>query len=214
MRARKKFGGLFLCLAVMAVLAAAGVNHAISAPADETGTQVQTQVSKPEPSTLEAKKVSDLILTYALVLALFIAIPIITDVILAYHSRNKNWRILIEIARMDSMHGLNKDEFKELVKISSGGPPGISGMSQSLMAFAVIIILGIAMFHLLAYCKDPDSRKIISNVLSMLGATLASITGFYFGGHSATSKGKEEQAPPPPAPETEKVSINGTEARR
>ncbi|MGA9754211.1 MAG: hypothetical protein WBV23_03625 [Desulfobaccales bacterium] len=188
---------------MVAVLAVSSANQAFSANPGETGTQVQTQGEKqgqtgqtpPVP-----KKDPDVIFYYALILALFIAIPTIIDVILAYRSRNKNWRILIEKA---SLNGLDKDEFQGLIKATSGGPPGIAGMSRSLMAFAVIIILGIAMFHLLTFCKDQESMKIISNVLSMLGATLASITGFYFGGRSAEEKGKEGKAPKPREPEEE-----------
>lgn len=154
---------------------------------------------QPTPLT---KSQPDIIIIYALILALFIAIPTIMDVILAYRSRNKNWQILIEKA---SLNGLDKDEFQGLIKATSTGPPGISGMSRSLMAFGVILIMGIALFHLLAYCKDPETIKIINNVLSMLAATLASITGFYFGGRSAEEKGKEKEEKkkatvPPPGP--------------
>jgi hypothetical protein len=195
MKLTKKSCWLFLCLAVVTVLAVSSVNQAISANAGETGTQVQTQGDKQGQTGQTPpipKKDPDVIFYYALILALFIAIPTILDVILAYRSRNKNWQILIEKA---SLNGLDKDEFQGLIKATSGGPPGIAGMSRSLMAFAVIIILGIAMFHLLTFCKDPESIKIISNVLSMLGATLASITGFYFGGRSAEEKGKAKEEP-------------------
>ena len=196
-----------LCLTMLTVLVVSSVNQAVSADSGDKGPQVLNQGEKPEPLPPDLKKdtpkepkkeiekepknVHDVIFIYALILALFIAIPTIIDVVMAYHSRNKNWQILLEKA---SLNGLDKDEFQGLITATSGGPPGIAGMSRSLMAFAVIIILGIAMFHLLTFCKDAESIKIISNVLSMLGATLASITGFYFGGRNAEEKGKADEA--------------------
>jgi len=214
---------------MLTVLVVSSVNQAVSADSGDKGPQVQNQGEKSEtpppdlkkdtPKDLkkeiekETKNVPKVIFYYALILALFIAIPTIIDVILAYRSRNRNWQILLEKA---SLNGLDKDEFQGLITATSGGPPGISGMSRSLMAFAVIIILGIALFHLMIYCSNSSNDKIttiISNVLSMLGATLASITGFYFGGRNAEEKGKAEEAqeaqrqqrgkglvPPVPAP--------------
>ena len=142
------------------------------------------------------------ILVYALILVLFIALPTIIDIFMAYGSRKKTWTLLIDRASRDT---LDKDELRELIKATAVGPPGISGMSRALMALAVIIILGIAVFHLLVNCTNKEVYPIIDKVLSMLAATLASITGFYFGGRSTEEKKKEEpQIPekpkPPPAP--------------
>lgn len=156
-----------------------------------------------EPTVAKQATQAAPVVLYALILVLFIAIPTITDIIMAYYSRNKSWKLLIEKASQDN---LDKEELQALIKATAGGPPGISGMSRSLMAFAVIVILGIAVFHLLSNCQNKGYEQIINNVLSMLAATLASITGFYFGGRSAEEKGKEKEAikkppvvPPPPS---------------
>lgn len=130
---------------------------------------------------------------YALILVLFIALPTIIDIIMAYSSRKKTWTLLIEKASQDT---LDKEELSALIKATAVGPPGISGMSRALMALAVIIILGIAVFHLLVNCQNTDALPIIDKVLSMLAATLASITGFYFGGRSVEEKKKEEPKEP------------------
>jgi hypothetical protein len=129
---------------------------------------------------------------YAVILAAFIAIPTIADIFMAYYSQNKTWKLLIEKAGQDT---LDKEELQTLIKATASGPPGIAGMSRALMALSVIIILGIAVFHLLAYGQQQENLTIINNVLSMLGATLAAITGFYFGGRSAEEKTKTA-APP------------------
>jgi hypothetical protein len=125
------------------------------------------------------------IVIYALILAFFITLPTIIDICKAYNSRKETWLLLINKASQD---GLTKEELQALIQSTAAGPPGISGMSRALMALAVIIILGIAVFHLLGTCQIKDSTQIVNNVLSMLAATLASITGFYFGGRSAEEK--------------------------
>jgi hypothetical protein len=203
----KKSGWLFLCIVLLTVLMASSLHQAVSAGPGEPGTQVQTKADKPETATPDTQKdtkkdskkddakAPDTIFIYGLILVSFIMLPTIIDIFLAYHSRNKNWQLLIEKASKDN---LTKEELEVLIKATSGGPPGIAGMSRSLMAFAVLIILGIALFHLMAYCRNPLNDKIttiISNVLSMLGATLASITGFYFGGRSAEAKETAKGAP-------------------
>jgi len=59
---------------------------------------------------------------------------------------------------------------------------GISGFTRGMIAFAVILILGIAtMLILFATSGDP---QLVNNIISMLGATLAAVVGFYFGGRT------------------------------
>ncbi|MFP3976211.1 MAG: hypothetical protein ACLFVK_08340 [Dehalococcoidia bacterium] len=60
-------------------------------------------------------------------------------------------------------------------------PKGISGFRRAIIALTVIIILGIAVFHLLA-SGDSGSEQVVSNILSMLAGLVAAIAGFYFGG--------------------------------
>ncbi|MGD0535526.1 MAG: hypothetical protein ABR999_08850 [Methanoregula sp.] len=57
---------------------------------------------------------------------------------------------------------------------------GISGFTRGMIAFAVIFILGIATL-LILFATSADSQ-IVNNIISMLGATLAAVVGFYFGG--------------------------------
>jgi len=187
MKFRKKSLGWVLGLSLGMFLTVSWVNQAVSAA--EGG---------PPPPVTPLIDVSWMILFYGVMLTLFILIPTLFDICKAYKAQNENWTLiigrLIETAGKDS---LDKDKLKALIEATSAGPPGISGMSRSLMAFAVIIILGIAVFHLLA-TQGADS-EIVKNILSMLAATLASITGFYFGGKSAEAK-KEPPSTASPAP--------------
>ena len=81
-------------------------------------------------------------------------------------------------------------ELKEIVKESGKAPPGMPGRARSTMALTVIVILGVAVFHLLVKGGPGDNSQIIGNVLSMLGGLLAAITGFYFGGKAAEKYGR------------------------
>jgi ABC-type protease/lipase transport system fused ATPase/permease subunit len=56
---------------------------------------------------------------------------------------------------------------------------GIIGFTRGQIAISVIFILGVAVI-LVAFSSSPNP-SILSNVLSMLGATLAAVVGFYFG---------------------------------
>ena len=145
-----------------------------------------------------------IIIGYAIILASIILIPTVFDIFMAYRSRNRNWDRLIEKASQD---GLDKEELQALIKATADSPPGISGMSRSLMAFAVIVILGIAVFHLMG-SQSGKYDETIKNVLSMLAATLASITGFYFGGRSA----EEKKGPAPPSGTAAGEGATGGEA--
>jgi hypothetical protein len=57
----------------------------------------------------------------------------------------------------------------------------------------VILILGIAIFHLLTKPVDPDSKEIVSNIISMLAGLVSAIVGFYFGGRFAEKDRKKEE---------------------
>ncbi len=132
-----------------------------------------------------------IILVYVMIVALFISVPSIIDILIAYVSQYKIRKLLIEKASKD---GLKPSELKELLKETGKAPGGIQGLSRATMALSVILILGIAVFHLIT--KDEPTEgdsQIVGNVLSMLGGLLAAITGFYFGGRPA-EKAAEEKA--------------------
>jgi hypothetical protein len=126
---------------------------------------------------------------YVAVLAVFAILPMILDILLAYLSQNKTRNLLIEKA---SHNNLTLSELKELLKESGKAPPGIPGLARTMMALTVIVILGIAVFHVLVNGSSGGDSQIINNILSMLAGLLAAITGFYFGGKTAEKKTEEE----------------------
>jgi len=78
---------------------------------------------------------------------------------------------------------------------------GITGFTRGMIAFAIIFLVGISvMLIMFANKGDP---QIVNNVISMLGATLAAIAGFYFGGKTAVeSKDSGRNTPAPSLPAT------------
>ncbi|MBI4186307.1 MAG: hypothetical protein HY530_02230 [Chloroflexi bacterium] len=127
----------------------------------------------------------ELIVVYVMVIGLFAGLPIVLDICLAYWSQNRMRRLLLEKASADK---LTLAELKEFAREGGKPPPGIPGLARATMAITVIVILGIAVFHLLAEGGSEGDSQIINNVLSMLAGLLAAITGFYFGGKAAEKK--------------------------
>lgn len=132
----------------------------------------------------------DLVLAYVLVVALFAGIPGVLDTILAYLSLKKTRKLLIEKASVDK---LTLSELKVLLREVGKPPPGIPHLTRGIMALTVILVLGIAVFHIVVKGTAGDSSRIVDNVMSMLAGLLAAITGFYFGGRAVEKKEDEEE---------------------
>jgi hypothetical protein len=89
-----------------------------------------------------------------------------------------------------------------LTAISS--PSGIAGTTRSILTYALIIILGIAVFHLLALPPaDPelaaDYAGYADKILILLAGSLTTAVGFYFGAKATTeavAAGKQDVAQP------------------
>lgn len=128
-------------------------------------------------------------MTYVLVVALFAGLPEIIDILLAYRAQNKTRNLLIQKASVDK---LTMTELREFLSENAKAPPGISNLTRGMIALTVIVILGIAVFHLLANPPAGGESQTVNNVLSMLGGLLAAITGFYFGGKAAEPKGEQK----------------------
>jgi len=150
----------------------------------------------------------EMLLLYVLVIALIILVPWVIDIFLSYRLANNNRDKFIEKA---AEQGLTQDELNALLKSVAVPPPGIPGLSRATMALSVVMILGIAVFHLLV--KGPaDSSQTISNILSMFGGLLAAITGFYFGNKSKETNGTTSEPTAESKPLSTPVSISVTRA--
>lgn len=132
----------------------------------------------------------EIILIYVGVIVLFAGLPMILDICLAYRSLNKARNLLIDKA---SLEGFQLKELQEFIKEIRNAPPGIPGLARATMALTIIVIMGVAVFHVLVKRPPGVNSQIINNLLSMLAGLLAAITGFYFGGKTVEKKMKEEE---------------------
>lgn len=130
----------------------------------------------------------EIILIYVGVVVLFAGLPMILDICLAYWSLNKTRKLLIDKASLDR---LELKELQEFVKEIRNAPPGIPGLARATMALTIIVIMGVAVFHVLVKRPPGVDSQIINNILSMLAGLLAAITGFYFGGKRVEKKMEE-----------------------
>ena len=91
---------------------------------------------------------------------------------------------------------------------SLAAPSGIAGTTRSILTYSLILILGIAVFHLLAL---PPSDKTLANsyaeyadkILILIAGSLTTAVGFYFGTKATTegvAAGKPQQVDTPSIP--------------
>ena len=59
---------------------------------------------------------------------------------------------------------------------------GISGFRRATIALTVILILGLAVFHLMNDTNGVASNETVKSVVNILAGLVAAISGFYFGG--------------------------------
>ncbi len=80
---------------------------------------------------------------------------------------------------------ISPDQVKALVADFDKSPSGVSGLTRGALAFTLLLIIGVAVFHLLIFGGDGVSGP-VDKLLTLLTGAVTSITGFYFGGKLAT----------------------------
>jgi hypothetical protein len=128
---------------------------------------------------------------YLVVVTAFILVPVLTNMLLAYLFANRQrHNLMMELVNRVATDKLATGELKEILEESRKEAFAMPGLARSTMALAVILVLGIAVFHVIVIGIPPsnDDSQIVNNILSMLAGLLAAITGFYFGGKAAEKK--------------------------
>jgi hypothetical protein len=94
-------------------------------------------------------------------------------------------------------------------------PTGIAGTTRSILAYSLLLVLGISVFHLLAATGDEEALKYADKILTVLAGALSSVIGFYFGS-KATKEGaesrKEQQTVKPTRPRGKITSVDPPKA--
>src|SRR5205814_9478218 len=88
-----------------------------------------------------------------------------TGLVLAYSFSNRSRQMLIARSS-NGGEGLSIAELQSLLADLSQAPPGIPGLSRSLIALTVIMILGICLFYILFANRPLSDSPIIGNILS------------------------------------------------
>lgn len=141
------------------------------------------------------------IVGYLLIVASLAVIPITYDIHRSHCFRDKciealgynpNNKKKIEMEQDNVINNeqskLNVSERKYMIEALMRAPRGVQGLARTIIALTVMVVLGLSIFHIMVFTTNPGNSELVNSILSMLAATLAAITGFYFGGR-ATKEG-------------------------
>jgi len=82
------------------------------------------------------------------------------------------------------------DKIKDLIAEVLKRPEGMPGIARLTIAFTIIFIVGIALFHLVVFGQVPVD--VISPIITSLVAIVGTIAGFYFGGKASEEASKKK----------------------
>lgn len=122
---------------------------------------------------------------YVAALLLFASVPILVDISKTYKAQEDVRQKFAPISNVTP----------EQLAVILSASAGIPGLGRYTIAISVVMVIGLALFHILI---NPQSysqaqTQTFTAVLSLLGGTLATITGFYFGGKTAEAIQKATQ---------------------
>jgi uncharacterized protein YacL len=139
---------------------------------------------------------------YIIAVAFLAFLPRFVDMFLAYRHQRALMAILIESTKEqitkiaaekrenDSSANQILDKIKGLIAEVAKPPEGMPGIARLTIAFSIIIIMGIALFHLIVF--GNVSVNIVSNIITSLVAIIGTIAGFYFGGKAGEEAAKKK----------------------
>lgn len=160
-----------------------------SSPGISTSPQSQAGSLTPTPTGEGQGQHPRLLLTYVLLVVFFVTALHVIDAVQAYQiSRRQSAAILNKLPASLSADDLLKVQ-QALAAYAS--PAGIAGTTRSILTYALIIILGIAVFHLLALPPSDaktaeDYAAYADKLLILLAGSLTTAVGFYFGAKATT----------------------------
>jgi IPT/TIG domain len=91
---------------------------------------------------------------------------------------------------------ISLEQLRALLAEMSQGPSGTTGLTRGAVALTLLLILGIAVFHIVVFApKVPD---MVEKLLTLLAGAFTSITGFYFGTRAMSESGQSQTRVSPP----------------
>lgn len=103
---------------------------------------------------------------------------------------------------------------RELAELATSA--GIPGTTRSIYTYTLLVVLGIAVFHLLAVSSDESAGQYADKILTVLAGTVSSLIGFYFGSKAtkeAAESGGARQAEEPTGPSGKITNVVPNEAK-
>jgi hypothetical protein len=138
-----------------------------------------TNITQPNNSVFSSNSEPILILFFVILLVAMMLVPVLYDIRRAYGLEQQR----LEMFSCNNEVNLPQASRVELCKIYKTEPKGITGLSRGLFASGIIIILGTILFYgTIKYGFNQET----SNIASILGGTLSTIVGFYFGAKSTS----------------------------
>jgi hypothetical protein len=148
-------------------------------------------VNAPETTsrTVDQGNVRVLIL-YVILLVLFPFLLMWTDILKAYRFAQDTRTLLMEKFTPDKV---TLDELKLLLADVDTSPPGIPGLARATLAFTLLLVIGIMLFHVLVL-SGHDIPSGADKLLTLLGTALTSVIAFYFGSKAANENSQQAAA--------------------
>jgi hypothetical protein len=147
------------------------------------GGRPSTSLPAVAPDLKIAPDVLGLMNLYAFLLVGFPFLLFGLDIVLAYVSI---WSARGQLMSRLRPGAITDDQLKLLAGDIATGPPGISGLTRAIIAFVLLLIIGVAVFHVIVNPPAGELPTGVDRILTLLAGALTSITGFYFGSKAST----------------------------
>lgn len=138
-------------------------------------------------------------------LLVYVGLIVVLPISCTIYDIHKSYKERTDVLKQLRPHATN-EEIKGLLRDMDQGPTGLTGLTRGLIALTLILVLGIAAFHMVVFApKVPD---IADKLLTLLAGALTAITGFYFGSKASTEAAAAATASQtPPSAQKTQVSL-------
>jgi tetratricopeptide (TPR) repeat protein len=179
-------------LFVFVMLVLASITFAATGLAEDTNVSTAKEITKGivPPTNVTAENTA---INPTVFIGVFTLVILILFVILGYNVKklydfeNKKMETLVNKFAIDPTKTL-----KEQVELFKPDLEGMKGLSRSLMAFAIIFIVGLVLVY--SVVRSGITAESVGNLASILAGAVSTIIGFYFGTRAA----EEARATTPP----------------
>ena len=184
------------------LLAVAGVVASDSAFA-QVQTPSQTTTGETTSAETQGESFDEVfwkIFVLSVLVALVWSVPVLVDIFMAYRLNKHRFDVLApkyqQVITEAAKQELTLDELQELIRaadLTYRPARGMTGLTRSLFAFAVLATISTVLFALIALGRPDDDRLVEGIVAALVGAFTA-IVGVYFGSRTAESATETQTA--------------------